>query len=61
MSLAVCAISGVWLFDSMVPLPSMKCSRFGISCRSEGTFGLSRKKCVLSNWIEMTCLMPLLS
>jgi len=44
MSLAVWAMSGVWLFDMNVPLFSKKCSRFGIISRSEGTFGLSRKK-----------------
>ena len=47
MSSAVCAISGVWLLDRNVPLFSKKFSRFGISCRSDGTFGLSRKKDVI--------------
>ena len=55
----VCAMSGVWLFESIVPLPSMKCSRFGIISRSESTFGLSRKKCTLSNVTWMTCWTPL--
>jgi len=59
MSSAVCAISGVWLFDRNVPLSSKKFSRFGSICRSEGTFGLSRKKCTLSKVICTTCLTPL--
>ena len=59
MSMAVCAMSGVWLFDRNVPLFSKKFSRFGIISRSEGTFGLSRKKCTLSNVSWTTCLMPL--
>ena len=53
------AISGVWLLDNIVPLPSMKFNRFGIISRSDGTFGLSRKKCTLSNMIWTTCLTPL--
>ncbi len=52
------AISGVWLLDSITPLLSMKCSRFGIISRSDGTFGLSRKKWMLSKPIWTTCLMP---
>ncbi len=59
MSLAVCAMSGVWLFDSIVPLPWMKFSRLGISCKSDGTFGLSRKKCTLSKVSWITCWTPL--
>src|SRR6516165_9767294 len=59
MSMAVCAMSGVWLFDRNVPLFSKKFSRFGIISRSDGSFGLSRKKCVLSKVIWMTCLIPL--
>src|SRR5882762_1891336 len=35
----------------------MKLSRLGICSRSEGTFGLSRVKCVLSNWTKITCLI----
>src|SRR3984957_14884812 len=58
MSSAVCAISGVWLFDRNVPLFSKKLSRFGMSCRSDGTFGLSRKKWTLSKVIWTTCLTP---
>ena len=42
MSSAVCAISGVCSSDTSVPLPVMKLSRFGICCRSLGTFGWSR-------------------
>ncbi len=49
----------MWLFESSVPLPSMKFSRFGSISRSDGTFGLSRKKCTLSNVIWTTCLTPL--
>ena len=59
MSLAVCAMSGVWLFDRNVPLFSKKFSRFGIISRSDGTFGLSRKKWTLSNVSWTTCLIPL--
>src|SRR5712691_671634 len=33
----------------------MKLSRLGICSRSEGTFGLSRVKWVLSNWMLITC------
>ena len=50
---------GVWLLDSSVPLLSMKCSRCGIISRSEGTFGLSRKKCTLSKVSSTTCWIPL--
>src|SRR6267143_2339114 len=35
----------------------MKLSRLGICSRSEGTLGLSRVKCVLSNWTKITCLI----
>ena len=55
----MCAISGVWLLDRNEPLLSKKLSRFGIICRSDGTFGLSRKKCTLSNVSSTTCLTPL--
>src|SRR6201999_508438 len=58
MSSAVCAISGVWLFDRNEPLFSKKSSRFGISSRSDGTFGLSRKKWTLSKVSWTTCFMP---
>src|SRR5580700_10292675 len=58
MSSAVCAISGVWLFDRNVPLFSKKSSRLGICWRSDGTFGLSRKKWTLSKVICTTCLTP---
>src|SRR5439155_5517387 len=44
-----------------VPLLVMKLSRLGICSRSEAAFARSRKRWVLSNWIEKTCLMPLLS
>src|SRR5215467_1670152 len=57
-SSAVCAMSGVWLLDRKVPLPSRNWSRCGIICRSDGTFGLSRKKWTLSKLISMTCLTP---
>src|SRR6201995_1577873 len=58
MSSPVCAISGVWLLESIVPLLVKKLSRFGMSCRSDGTFGLSRKKWTLSKVIWTTCLTP---
>ena len=48
---AVWEISTVWSFVSSVPLSLMKLSRFGICSRSDGTLGLSRRKCVLSNWM----------
>src|SRR3984957_13715863 len=59
MSSAVCAMSGVWLLLRKVPLFSKKLSRLGIISRSDGTLGLSRKKCTLSNVSCTTCLTPL--
>ena len=59
MSSAVCAMSGVWLLLRKVPLLSKKFSRLGIISRSDGTLGLSRKKCTLSNVSCTTCLTPL--
>ena len=53
-SSAVCAISGVWLFESIVPLSVMKFSSAGICSRSDSTFGLSRLKWTLSNVISIT-------
>ena len=50
MPVAVCEISAVWSLASSLPLPLMKLSRCGICSRSDGTFGLSRRKWVLSNW-----------
>jgi hypothetical protein len=47
---AVWEISAVWSLAIIVPFPVMKLSRFGICSRSDGTFGLSRRRCVLSNW-----------
>ena len=58
LSSAVWAMSGVWLFDSNVPLFSMKCSSDGIISMSEGTFGLSRLKCTLSKTISTTWSIP---
>src|SRR5882762_2085898 len=55
MSLAVCEISGVCLFDSTDPFRFMKFSRFGICYRSDGTFGLSLARCTLSTVRSMTC------
>jgi hypothetical protein len=52
---AVCEIRIVWSLLSSVPFAVRKFFRFGICSRSEGTFGLSRNRCVLSNWIETTC------
>src|ERR1051326_1286791 len=37
----------------------MKFSRFGICSRSDGTSGLSREKCTLSNWRCTTRLIGL--
>ena len=48
---AVCEISAVWSFAIIVPLPVMKLRKCGICSRSDGTFALSRKRCVLSNWM----------
>src|SRR6185437_5837277 len=59
LSSAVCAMIGVWVLDSTVPLDSRKFNRCGICSRSDGTFGLSREKCTLSNTRLMTCLTPL--
>src|SRR6516164_3495754 len=42
-----------------MPFCRRKLSRFGICSRSDGTFGLSRRRCTLSNWIWMRCLIPL--
>ena len=58
LSSAVWAMSGVWLFDSSVPLFSMKCSSDGIISMSDGTFGLSRLKCTLSKKISTTWADP---
>src|SRR5256885_5508240 len=54
---AVCEIRTVWLFVISVPLLRMKLSRCGICSRSDGTFGLSRKRWTLSKTMEITCLM----
>src|SRR4051794_21529475 len=59
LSSAVCAISGVCVFDSTVPLDFRKLSRCGICSRSDGTLGLSREKCTLSKTMLMTCWTPL--
>src|SRR6185437_2235742 len=59
LSSAVCAISGVCVLDSTVPLDFKKFNRCGICSRSDGTFGLSREKCTLSNTRLTTCLTPL--
>src|ERR1700676_1849289 len=58
MSVAVWAMSGVCSFVSSVPWPFMKFSRAGICCRSDGTFGLSRVKWVLSKTTLTTCWTP---
>src|ERR1700730_11111220 len=41
----------------MTPLPWMKFSRFGICSRSDGTLGLSRRRCTLSKTILITRLV----
>src|SRR5215471_16377471 len=46
------------MLDRIVPLLSRNCIRCGINSRSDGTFGLSRKKCTLSNVMWMTCWIP---
>src|ERR1700693_2006422 len=58
MSVAVWAMSGVCSLVSSVPLPVMKFSRAGIGSRSDGTFGLSRVKWVLSKTTFTTCCTP---
>src|ERR1700752_3729951 len=50
---------GVCEFENTVPFCSRKLSRCGICSRSDGTFGLSRKKCTLSNTMLTTCWTPL--
>src|SRR5689334_18865669 len=47
----------VWSLLRSVPFDLMKLSRLGICSRSDGTFGLSRRRCTLSNWKYMTCLI----
>src|SRR5215468_732648 len=59
LSFAVWAISGVCEFEKTVPLLFRKFNRCGICSRSDGTFGLSREKCTLSNTMLITCLTPL--
>src|SRR2546423_14044705 len=59
MSVAVCEISGVCSLVRTVPFDSRKLRRWGICSRSEGTFGLSRVKCVLSKTMLITCWTPL--
>ncbi len=59
LSSAVCAISGVCMFDSTVPLCFRNVNSVGICSRSDGTLGLSRKKCTLSKVRLMTCETPL--
>src|ERR1700730_18303016 len=58
MSVAVWAMSGVCSLVSSVPWPFMKFNRAGICSRSDGTFGLSRVKWVLSNTTLTTCCTP---
>jgi len=41
----------VWSFEKNVPFAVRKSSRCGICSRSEATFGRSRLKWVLSNWM----------
>src|SRR5438132_11965330 len=59
MSVAVWEISGVCSLVSSVPFDFRKFSRCGICSRSDGTFGLSRVKCVLSKTMLITCWTPL--
>ena len=59
MSVAVWAMIGVCSLVSSVPLPFRKFSSAGICSRSDGTFGLSRVKCVLSKTMLITCCTPL--
>src|SRR5262245_24915910 len=54
---AVCEMRTVWSFVSNVPLLRMKFRRLGICSRSDGTFGLSRRKCTLSKMKKITCWM----
>jgi hypothetical protein len=51
MSPAVWAMSGVCSFPDSVPWPDRKSFRAGTCSRSDGTFGLSRERCVLSYWM----------
>src|SRR3954454_9684962 len=54
---AVCEMRTLWSFVSRAPMLRMKFSRFGICSRSDGTFGLSRRKCTLSKIVKTTCLI----
>ena len=54
----VCEIRTVWSFESSVPLVVMKPRSAGICSRSDGTFGLSRSECTLSNCRMTTCWIP---
>ena len=47
------------MFDITTPLLWRNFMSVGICSRSDGTFGLSRKKCTLSNVMLMTCWTPL--
>src|SRR3954447_8809138 len=58
LSSAVCAINGVCMLDSTVPLSLRNRYSVGICSRSDGTLGLSRKKCTLSKVMLMTCFTP---
>src|SRR6476660_1250244 len=49
-------MSIVWSFVNSVPLPRKKFNRCGICSRSDGTFGLSRRKWTLSNVRKTTRL-----
>src|SRR5215470_19467757 len=51
----------VWLFVRSVPWLRIKLSRFGICSRSDGTLGLSRRKCTLSKMRKITCSILLSS
>src|SRR5262249_17745618 len=59
LSSAVWAMSGVWWFDSTVPLFWRKARSVGICSTSDGTSGLSRVKWTLSNVMGTTGSMPL--
>src|SRR3954453_15780036 len=58
LSSAVCAIRGVCELGKTVPFDLRKFSSVGICSRSDGTFGLSRKKWTLSNTMLTTCCTP---
>src|SRR5207244_5297869 len=59
MAVVVLEVHGVCPWVRSVLFDFRKLSRCGICSRSDGTFGLSRVKCVLSKTMLITCWTPL--